>query len=321
MKQIKYLLFILSFVLLYTSCEVDTNGRMPNDIMDANVGVIIVTATDPFVNVSDPAGYNVSVDVDLLFEGDFEKLDIVVVMNGDYTDQAVLGTITSVPQSFTFSTQDFADVLAGLSSPADIVAGDGFNLFTNITLSDGTYLPGYTAEGVSTNAPSVRNIMGVLKEGTGNLVIAVPCALNIDDFLGVMDATEFWVPDLYEYQVEVILDPDYTGDNIGLIIVGMWDGTWDLSIEVLADYSIVANPDPQVMADMVWGVYSTPTWSQVTGGINTCTGLMSVDINSMCVTIGCFGGMPIEYRLKKAVKKTSSTGEIVIPEKLFRMVN
>lgn len=317
MKQIKYLLFILSITLFSTACEKDPNGKMPDDIKDSNAGVIIVTEADPFVKVGDPGNYAISFDVDLLFEGEFEKLEVVVVMNGDYTEQNILATITSVPQSFSFTTADFVSVISGLSSVNDIAEGDAFDVFVNITLTDGTFIPAYSAVGVPNNSPSVRNIMGILKEAAGSISIAVPCAFNVADYLGAKNADEYWAPDLYQYPITVIEDPDYVGDDVGLILTEIWDGTWNLKIVIsLYDYSISA-PD-QVMAAEVWG-YQDPTWAKISGYVNTCAQTLIVDINSMCVSIGCFGGMPITYTVYPISKK-SLISDLNILERPFRMV-
>ncbi|MEX0981149.1 MAG: hypothetical protein WD577_04520 [Bacteroidales bacterium] len=318
MKQIKYLLFILSLSLtmVFSGCESDPNGRMPDDIVDSNVGVIIVTESDPFINEANPDDYEVTMDVDLLFEGEFEKLDVVVVMNGDYENMYLLETITSVPQTITLTTQDLLDAIPSLNAASEIVNGNEFNVFTNITLTDGTYIPGYTEDGESTNAPSVSNIIGVLKGGSVNLNITVPCEFELAPFLGDKVVDEFWTPDLYTYGgVTVIEDPDYTGDDIGLIVQGLWDGTWDLKIILsLYDYSIRGNPDAQVMADFVFiPAYEDPTWSNITGFAETCEHTLTIYINSFCVSLGCFGGMPLTYTVYDAAGKADDgTGSSLI---------
>lgn len=315
MKQVKYLLFILSLALVVSSCESDPNGRMPDDIMDSNCGVVIVTASDPFINVSDPGAYSLSLDVDLLFEGDFQKIEIAVVMNGDYENQYVLDEVTSVPQSFTYTTADFAAVITELASVNDIVEGDQFNVFANITLADGTYLPAYHADGVSTLAPSVRNIMGILHEGAaGNVAIPVPCAFDKNDYLGAKAVTEYWDPDTYYYGVNVIEDPDYTGEHVGIIVQGLFTGTWEVKLELsLYDYSISAIPAAQVMAPSIWG-YGNPTWTNITGTVNTCEKSFVFYVGSMCVDEGCFGGMPLTYTVYDDTSKGESPVEMDSPE-------
>ncbi len=304
MKYVFYILMILSVSLFFTGCEGDENGKMPDDIMDANTGLLIIDTdgTDPFINVSDPAGYQVQATVDLLFEGTFNKIDVIVVYNGDYTKQYVVKSVTSVPSDITITGQDIVDAVAELNSAGDIQEDDVFNLFTSIELSDGTYLPGFTVTGANAITPSVRSQIDILKGGVANLVILVPCEFVLDDFIGIMDYTEFWTPDLEAWQVEVYQDPDYTGPYVGLVIDGifMYTGTWKLKVELSTyDYSVAGLPASQLMAPSIFG-YQQPTWSKISGTVNTCTGVMVVNVGSFCVSVGCFTGMPIVMTLKKA---------------------
>ncbi len=297
---------VLAVVVFFTGCEEDNNGRMP-DVQDSNIGILNVTESDPFINVSDPGGYSITVNVDLLFAGKFKQIDIMVVMNGDYKNQYKLGSITSVPQTITYTSQNIVDAIPALNSVDDIVQGDNFVLFTNITLTNGSVVPGYTSFGASTAAPTVKNVIDVLKDGASSSInIAVPCEFVLADYLGVMDLSEYWAPDLYEYQVEVIEDPDYTGDKIGLLINGIWDGTWQLRIELdTYDYSIIA-PDQQ-MSDAVFS-YHNPVWSKISGNLKTCDQQIIVNINGFCVDEGCFGGLPIVYTMHKAAVDKKAAG-------------
>lgn len=328
MKYIFSLIIILSTGLFFSGCERDENGRMPDDIQDANTGLLIINsaATHPFINLADPAAYQVQATVDLLFEGDFNKIDVVVVYNGDYANQYVVTTVTTVPSTVTITGQNLIDVIPALTSADDIEEGDVFNLFTSIELADGRYLPGYTSLGSNALSPGIRNIIGSEKGGVAFLPINVPCEFILEDYLGAVDYSEFWAPDLFEYPGEVRLDPDYTGTDptkIGLILADIWDGTWNLKVELSTyDYSIIGLPASQVMAASVFG-YSTPTWSQISGTVNTCDQTLVVNINRFCVTVGCFGGLPITYTSKKipAGKKTAvALRNIQIPMRPDRVV-
>ena len=309
MKYIIRILMVLSVVLFFSGCEKDNNGRMPDNIQDSNVGILTVTEADPFINVSTPDQYSMTVDVDLLFDGTFKQIDIMVVMNGDFKNQYKLGSVTSVPKTFTFTSQDLVDAIPTLNSVNDIVQGDKFVVFTTITLSNGTVVPGYTSFGKSTTAPTTQNVIDVLKGGAAASVnISVPCEFVLADYLGTCDITEYWAPDLYEYQVDVIEDPDYTGDKIGLVIDGIWDGTWKLRIEVdTYDFSIVGTEAEQHMAAEVFG-YHNPVWGKISGNVQTCEKHLVVNIGSFCVDEGCFGGMPIVYTTTKVATKKSTQG-------------
>lgn len=316
---------VLSFGLFFIGCEGDQNGRMPDDIKDANTGLLVInkTASDPFINLSEPADYKVEVKVDQLFKGDFNKIDVVVVLNGDYKKQYVVESVTTVPTTLTITGQDLVDAIPELASAGDIEEGDIFNLFTSIELTDGTYLPGYTILGSLTAGPSLRNVMNSQKGGVANYLITVPCAFDINDYLGAVNISEYWAPDQADYPGEIIIDPAYTGTKIGLKVRGIWDGTWELKLELSDyDYTVIGLPASQVMAASVFG-YSTPTWSQMAGSINTCAKSMTVNVGRFCVSVGCFGGMPIVYTFTKATPTKKSAGslrDIQIPLRPTRTV-
>jgi hypothetical protein len=326
MKYIFSLIIILSAGLFFSGCERDENGRMPDDIQDANTGLFIINRSDPFINLGAPASYELELTVDILFEGNFNKIDVVVVYNGDYANPHVVTSVTSVPSTITITGQDLIDAVPGLASADNIEEGDVFNLYTSIEMPDGRYLPGYTILGSSALSPGIRNIIGSEKGGVANIIINVPCEFNIDDYLGAVNISEYWAPDLYESTGEVGLDPDYTGTDPtkrGLILVGLWDGTWNLKVELSTyDYSIRGLPASQVMAASVFG-YSTPTWSQISGTVNTCEQTLTVNVGRFCVTVGCFGGMPITYTTKKIPASKKSAAEIKniqIPLRIERFV-
>ncbi len=326
MKYLSHILLLFSLGVFVLSCERDTNGRMPDEIKVADAGLFIVTESDPFINVSDPGSYSLTTDVDVLFDSDFQKLEIMVVYNNDYTKPYLLQTIESVPSTVEITSQKIVDVIDELSSTTDIQAGDMFNIFTNITLSDGTFLPAYLSNGKPANASSIINIMGVLKGGAPNISIPVPCEFVEEDYLGVVDINENWAPDVYDYQGMVIRDPDYTGDDFGIIVQGIFDPTWELKLVVSTyDYSISGNPDEQLMGAEVFG-YNDPTWSAISGTVNTCDQELVVYINGFCVDAGCFGGLPIIYTISTVPadipgKKSSHTSNFYpAPLKPFRMV-
>lgn len=271
MKNIIHLILILVVSVFFSSCEKDTNGRMPDDIQDSNTGVLIVTESDPFINVGTPGDYEISIDVDLLFEGDFEKIDVMVVMNGDYTNQYVLQTVTSVPQSITLSSQDFVDAVDGLNSTAEIAEGDAFNLFTNITLSDGTYIPGYLEDGTPTNSPSVRNITGILKGGASNITIPVPCAYAQANVVGSYHCVSA------DWGSEG--DIDITADDSDPFVVyvagletieGLVEDNGPLKMIINNDYSISAPRHIIASSLAPWGLSYTNLAYEGSGFLNTC---------------------------------------------------
>lgn len=304
MKYIFNLIIILAIGFFFYGCEKDENGRIPDNVKDANTGVLIINKaeTDPFINLSNPADFKVSATVDLLFKGEFSKIDIVIVYNNDYKNQYVVKSVTTVPSNILITGQDIINAVTSLNSADDIEEGDMFNLFTNIELKDGTYLPGYNQLGSIALAPSLRNIMDGLKGAVANFVINVPCEFVLDDYLGTAIITETWAPDVEETEGEVYLDPDYTGQYIGLIfepVMFMYGYSWKLKIELSTyDYTIKGNPEKQILGDALFS-YTNPYYTKITGSVNTCTGVIRVEVGSFCIDQGCFGGMPLVYTIKK----------------------
>lgn len=309
MKKITYILIILLAGFLFSTCEKDENGRIPDDIKDANTAVLIINdeETDPFINLSNPADFKISGTVDLLFKGEVKKIDIVVVYNEDYKNQYVVKSFTTVPSAFNISGGEIADAITVLSSASDIEEGDIFNLFTSVELLDGTYLPGFTEFGSNAITSSVISAMENLKDAVSNFVINVPCEFVLDNFLGNVSISENWGGDIEETTGEITLDPDYTGPYVGLIInmdFFWYDEDWiiedgKLKIELSTyNYSIKGNPAKQILGPDA-PPYTNPYYTNITGSINTCTGVMTVIVGRLCVDQGCFGGMPIIYTIKK----------------------
>ena len=153
----------------------------------------------------------------------------------------------------------------------------------------------------------IRDRAGQISKDSCLVQVPVPCPFDTGKFLGIMNLTEVWGADYYEYQVMVIKDPNYNGDKVGLIIQGIWDGTWNLKIEVSPeDYTIVGKPETQLMDDQVFS-YHNPKWSKISGFFDSCTGKMIINIGSFCTDEGCFGHMPIVYTLIKSGTKKSAT--------------
>jgi len=178
MKNIKYFLLIIMSLFLINSCKKGTDLRMP-EMQKANSAVLKVTASSPFINVADVNAYSLSVDVDLLYNDPFKKIDLMVVMARDFSKQYLLQSITSVPSSITISGADIVAAIPELASSADISAGDEFYVFGNVELTDGTYLPGMLADGTIALSSANKNIVGILKDGAvPDVRIAVPCAFD-----------------------------------------------------------------------------------------------------------------------------------------------
>ncbi len=246
-------------------------------------------------NVDDKAGYKLNVDTDVLFDAEFQKIDVMVAFNGDFAKPYLLKSITTVPTKMVVTSQDLVDAVDELNSIDDIAERQTFSIFTNITLTDGTFIPGYLPNGKPTYSPSVINVMDIVKEGLPSVRIAVPCTFFLEDYLGIKDVNDYWDGDEEDYDAEVILDPadpDPDDVDIWVIVKGVhYDETWDLHI-VLSKYDYRITGPEQLMGPE-YGPYTNPTWDKISGTIETCDKALVVLINSFCIDQGCFGGLPL----------------------------
>jgi hypothetical protein len=315
MKHIKYLLFSLSLILVIAGCESDPNGRMPDDIMDANVGVLTIAETsDVLVDVNDFAGFNLDFSVDVLFDpadAPFDQLDVVVVYNGDFTKQYVLETVTSVPVDVSYTIADLVSLIDEITAEGDIAEGDKFDFFTSITLEDGTFIPGYLDDGTPTNAPSVRNIAGVLKGAVANFILPVPCPFVPDDYVGTMDVYEQWNDGSGDatYTAEVSINADLTDDtrvvyDIYNLFTGDASSFWQVAID-RKTYAVSHYEDPARPADEVemvvdvdlfgWGLGRLwfEDWAEAM--LETCNSYIEFTITPVLNDTGLWWGTTVTY--------------------------
>ncbi|MBN2612802.1 MAG: hypothetical protein JXB00_14700, partial [Bacteroidales bacterium] len=232
----KIINILLSILLIFavSGCSKDENGNLPDDMKDAALAYLQLEATsDELVDLNNVDDFNLDYTVNTLFEPAFQKLTLVVVYNSDYANQYVLvDNITAVPVTGTITMANLVNAIPALNTSADVAEGDNFHFFVNATLEDGTFLPQFMALGsdptkatqlVSPNlALALNEIKGVAQF---DLKIPVPCAFNLSDYIGTLNCIEDWGGgETYEYTVDVAEDAEYTGDKIGIVITGIFDG-------------------------------------------------------------------------------------------------
>jgi hypothetical protein len=273
MKKIKYLilLFTLSIFLL-TSCEKNKNLRIPK-VMETNSAVLIVTTSDPFINVADVNAYSISIDVDLLYDGKFNKIDIMIAKDSDYSKQYLLKSVTSVPASLTVSGADIIAKINELSNVGDVKEGDIFKIFTNIELTDGTYLPGILSDGKLTLSPANKNLVGILKDAVPEIRIAVPCAYNSALTVGSYHS----VSTDWNSEGDITIVPHATNPFIvyvsGLETMEGLVETSPLEMVINPDYSVTVARQVIVEDLSSWNAAWTNMYYEgINGNYDTCTG-------------------------------------------------
>jgi hypothetical protein len=299
---LRYISIIAAVIFMTYSCEVDENGPLPEDIIEGCVPYIDVdaTASDNYIDIIKPDEYSFKATLDKLYDSSFDKITLVVVYNGNYDKQYVIqDNITTLPLEFTVTTANLIDAVPELNSSAEIKEGDSFHVFAVPTVN-GKAMPPYQMLGgnaYNTMSSSVyaelANLKGV---GSADVLITVPCAFSIDDYIGVMYCKEDWGGgEFYEYTVTSLIDPDYTGSNIGLIVTGCFDGA-DVSVmkaEIsLDDFSFSYDEEQTLMPDVSAigypAAYGALYFSAFNGSVNTCEKYIEFSTD-ICVDLGCFG--------------------------------
>lgn len=270
MKNILNLILVLTFgVLLFTSCDQEPDLRKPETPIQFAAYLKTTTTSDFKVDLTDLNGMNIEFIVDGLYPDDpFQKLTLVVVRNNDYKNQFVVqDNITSVPTTVQIGINEFIAAIPDLNSTDDIQEGDLYNFFLNVTLEDGTVLPGYLDNGQITYSPSMRNILLGLEGAAFNASFFTPCILDMDAFTGnYMVSEDGGDP----YPVTVERDPD---NEYGLVINGLWwDETTKTEVVIDPDYYTISAENQMIWPGNAYGAYGTIWLEDFTEGFaNTCT--------------------------------------------------
>jgi len=243
---------VLSVALFFTGCEKgDSNGRMPDNIQDSNVGVVKLAPTSDFlIDRNDFAGFNFDITVDELFDVPFQKITLMGVYNGDTENAVMVKEVTSVPETVSLKTEDLVNLFDAIPVQDSIKIGDSFDFYTDITLTNGQTIPAYLADGTNTAASSTRNIMSILKNGYVSLHLPVPCPFVPDEFTGdAVDVLEHWNDNSGDafYPATVSINQDLSnGDTLVYEFVGLFtgDNTSTYSLLVNKKTYQIYEPDP-----------------------------------------------------------------------------
>jgi hypothetical protein len=221
----KFSYFLMAILLLTVlSCERDTNGPLPDEGMrDAAVAYILFDdlTTDYLVDLVDPNAFNLDYTVGTLWEPTFQKIQVVVVYNGDYSKQYVVAdNITSVPATGSILMADIVAAVDEISVVGDIVEGDEFHFFCNTTLNDGSVMKMYDNIGdkvgqLMINAGLMTALASVEGVGGPALKVAVPCAFIKSDYIGA--AVDCYEEDFAVYPI-VITERADLGDANTLVL-------------------------------------------------------------------------------------------------------
>ena len=135
-KAINYLFIFSMAGVFLNSCRKDDNPILP-DLTKLPTPLILKDAsTDQVIDAVDPAAFSGTFTVDLFFDNDSppEKMDIVIIKNGDKSVVKPIETVTTYPTSITITGSQLESLF---NEP--IVLGDFFDIGANIVLNGRTY--------------------------------------------------------------------------------------------------------------------------------------------------------------------------------------
>jgi hypothetical protein len=281
-NKLKILTILAIGILLFPTCQKDPDLRMP-DLQTGIIPLIEKDATkDLNLSFLDLAGFNATVKVDLYYADKPKSMNLMVSMNDDAENTAVVkSNINSFPTSVDVTTANLVDILPGLDSINQLQLGDYFRFYVDVTLEDGTVINGsdtlyaaYSADILSLPGASL------------DVVYTVVCPLDPAMTVGSYHVISLdWVA-----EGDVTITADLEDPNT-VYVAGL------AAIEGLVEDQgpLVMHLDPltyEVIADRT--VIATDYWGYTNGAFggsgtyNTCTGgyVMKYEIS---VDEGSFG--------------------------------
>jgi hypothetical protein len=284
-NKLKILPILAIGIFLYT-CQSEPELPMP-DLQNGVIPLITKDETkDQSISFSDLGGFDGTVEVGLYYPTDKPKsMDLMVTMNNDPENSgAVKSDITSFPTTADITIASIVDILPGLDDAVDIVPGDFFRFYVDVTLPDGTVINGND----TLYAPYGSEVYN-LPDASLDVTYTVVCPLDLNDFVGDYTMDDGYPSDLCT--ITVSLDPD----NIdGLIINNFYGGTgtgalYPVKISVNRTTYGISVPSPQVFAEWLWNpAYLNATLSDLKGTLDACTGNFSFKAQ-LDVSVGGFG--------------------------------
>ena len=319
---------ILSVGLFFSGCEKDDNGKVPDDLKDSNVGTVkLLETSDMLIDINHPEEFNLDMEVDVLFDQPYNKVELMLVYNLDYTSPYLVETYTSLPGTINMDLQDIVDLVTPLNAIGDVVLGDKFNYYTNIELMDGTLIPGYLSSGVTTTAASVRNFMTILKDASSFIQIPVPCPFVADTFVGTMEVIEQWNDgsgDAY-YTVDVSVNTTLTTEEkVVFDIPDIFTNNSLLQLYVdVKSYKLYMYKDPAVAPAEQEIIYHGNLWGYgrlwfedyTEAELETCKKYMTFTVTPVLNDAGAWWGQDVvtyfigPYVISGATKKAGKVNE------------
>jgi hypothetical protein len=267
-NKLKIVSMVAIGILFITACKKDPTLPMP-ELQQAVIPLVTKNASgNQNISLLDLPGFNGTVDVDLYYDDMPKSMNLMVCMNGDVANSALVKEdISSFPTSVDFNIGNLIDLLPGLTNVNELKLGDFFLFYVDITLKDGSVVKGNDPLYASFD-PAVANLPG----SSLNVVYTVACPF--DPALTVGSYLAYSPPSDWNSTGNITLTAD-PGDPYTIYVAGLAeiDGeTEDLGPLVMHIDPItnVVTADKTVIDSDFYGF--TNYAFEGTGTYDTCTG-------------------------------------------------
>jgi hypothetical protein len=285
-NKLKIILLVSIGFFLLTNCQKDPKLNMPT-LSKTAIPLVTKDATkDQNISFLDLSGFKGAIIVKTYYEDLPKSMDLMVTMNDDQANTAVLqANISTYPTTVNFDLAKLVELLPGLNSSEELQLGDYFKFYVNLTLEDGTIIHGNDTLYDGYNS-SVANLPG----SSLNVKYTVACPLDYAKTVGSYNA----------YSADWAVDGDVTitadeADPNTVYVAGL--EAIDGNVEDLGPLPMHVNPFSYIVTAPKTVLVSITGWSgtkyhnlayEGTGTYNTCTGTYEMKFN-ITVTEGNFG--------------------------------
>jgi hypothetical protein len=284
-NKLKILPILAIGIFLYT-CQSEPELPMP-DLKTGCIPKITKDVTkDQSISFSDLSGFDGTVKVELYYPADKPKsMNLMVTMNNDQDNTAeVKSNITAFPATADITIASLVDILPALNDASEILPGDYFKFYVDVTLPDGSVI-----KGNDTLYSAFSSGIANLPDASLDVTYTVVCPLDLNNFVGAYTMDDTYPSDLCT--INVSLDPD---NPDGLIINDFYAGTgtgalYPVHISVDRVTYAISVPSTQVFAEWLWDPsYTNAALSDLKGTLDACTGNFSFKAK-LTMDLGSFG--------------------------------
>jgi hypothetical protein len=279
-NKLKILMILAIGIFLLPTCQKDPSLRMP-DLSKGVIPKIEKDATkDLDISSTNLAGFNATINVGLYYKDKPKSMTLMVCMNDDLAKTGVVkADITEFPAPVNITVSALVDILPGLDSINQLVPGDYFKFYVDVTLEDGTVVNGNDTLYDAYNS-SIRNLPG----SSLNVIYTVLCPFQPPITVGSYH--EYSDPSQWNAAGDVTLTADasdqYTIYIDGLQAVDFITGNGAKLAIHIDPVTFAITGEKTVLADNLsdWGAsyagYTNYSYTPTEGLYNTCDGSYAI---------------------------------------------